>query len=84
MNQNQSIRHGQVWLDTEGKPIQAHGGSIFFENDTFYWYGENKEKALEACVATANLDDYRTGEYVVMHQKIFTIGRIWEILLNRS
>ena len=44
MNQNQSIRHGQVWLDTEGKPIQAHGGSIFFENDTFYWYGENKEK----------------------------------------
>jgi len=42
----QSIRPGQVWLDTEGKRIQAHGGSIFYdsENDTFYWYGENKEK----------------------------------------
>lgn|SRR5690606_12767993 len=41
-----SIRPGQVWLDTEGKRIQAHGGSIFYdsENDTFYWYGENKEK----------------------------------------
>ena len=33
-----------MWLDTEGKRIQAHGGSIFCENDTYYWYGENKEK----------------------------------------
>jgi len=40
---NTCIRPGQVWLDTEGKRIQAHGGSMFFENDTFYWYGENKE-----------------------------------------
>lgn len=41
-----SIRPGQVWLDTEGKRIQAHGGSIFYENDTYYWYGENKEKTV--------------------------------------
>lgn len=41
-----SIRPGQVWLDTEGKRIQAHAGSVFFENDTFYWYGENKEKTV--------------------------------------
>lgn len=39
-----SIRPGQVWLDTTGERIQAHGGSIFVENDTYYWYGENKEK----------------------------------------
>ncbi|KAA9106634.1 family 43 glycosylhydrolase [Microbacterium rhizomatis] len=39
-----SIRPGQVWLDTKGERIQAHGGSLFYENDTFYWYGENKEK----------------------------------------
>jgi len=41
-----SIKPGQPWLDTEGKRIQAHGGSIFYENDTFYWYGENKEKTV--------------------------------------
>ncbi len=35
---------GQVWTDTEGKRIQAHGGSVFYENGTYYWYGENKEK----------------------------------------
>lgn len=39
-----SFRPGQLWLDTEGKPIQAHGGSILHENGTFYWYGENKER----------------------------------------
>ena len=38
-----SFRPGQEWLDTNGKPIQAHGGSVFFENGTYYWYGENKE-----------------------------------------
>ncbi|MHA6483299.1 family 43 glycosylhydrolase [Paenibacillus sp. strain BS8-2] len=41
-----SIKPGQVWLDTEGKRIQAHGGSIYYENDTFYWYGEDKEKTV--------------------------------------
>lgn len=39
-----SIRPGQVWLDTEGKRIQAHGGSILYLDGTYYWYGENKEK----------------------------------------
>lgn len=39
-----SIRPGQIWLDTEGKRIQAHGGSVFYEDGFYYWYGENKEK----------------------------------------
>lgn len=40
-----SIRPGQVLLDTNGKRVQAHGGSIFYEEstETFYFYGENKE-----------------------------------------
>ena len=41
-----SIRPGKVWLDTEGKRIHAHGGSVFFENGIFYFYGENKEKSV--------------------------------------
>jgi hypothetical protein len=39
-----SIRPGQVWLDTSGNRIHAHGGSILFEDGVFYWYGENKER----------------------------------------
>jgi hypothetical protein len=41
-----SIRPGQIWLDTNGNRIQAHGGSIITVDGTFYWYGENKERSL--------------------------------------
>ena len=39
-----SMRPGQIWLDTEGKRIHAHGGSVLYFNETYYFYGENKEK----------------------------------------
>jgi hypothetical protein len=38
-----SIRPGQIWLDTDGKRIQAHGGSVMYLDGMYYWYGENKE-----------------------------------------
>ena len=42
-NLARSFQPGRVWLDTAGKPIQAHGGSIIKVGETYYWYGENKE-----------------------------------------
>lgn len=33
---------GAVFSDTDGTPIQAHGGGILPIGDTYYWYGENK------------------------------------------
>ncbi len=36
--------HFMDWLDTESKPIQAHGGSVLYREVEYYWYGENKEK----------------------------------------
>ncbi|MDN4474728.1 family 43 glycosylhydrolase [Demequina sp. SYSU T00192] len=39
-----SFRPGEEWLDTSGRPIQAHGGSVLELDGTFYWYGENKER----------------------------------------
>jgi hypothetical protein len=44
-----SIKPGQKWLDTSGNVINAHGGGMFYEDDTFYWYGENKEKTDGIC-----------------------------------
>ncbi len=38
-----SFTPGKTWLDTAGKPIQAHAGSIIEADGAFYWYGENKE-----------------------------------------
>ncbi|KAK9165334.1 hypothetical protein Scep_000525 [Stephania cephalantha] len=36
---------GRVWLDTDGNPIQAHGGGILYAKrlGKYYWYGENKD-----------------------------------------
>lgn len=40
------IRPGKIWNDTKGNPIQAHGFTVFFDENTgmYYWFGENKEK----------------------------------------
>ncbi|MFC9947956.1 family 43 glycosylhydrolase [Streptomyces pratensis] len=38
-----SIRPGQIWLDTNGNRIHAHAGSLLYEDGIYYWYGENKE-----------------------------------------
>ncbi len=37
-----SFRPGQIWLDSSGNPIQAHGGGILYTQGTYYWFGENK------------------------------------------
>lgn len=34
---------GEVWPDSDGKPINAHGGGILFHQGTYYWYGEIKQ-----------------------------------------
>jgi Glycosyl hydrolases family 43 len=40
---NKCIVPGEVWRDTDGKPINAHGGGVLFHDGTYYWYGELKE-----------------------------------------
>jgi len=39
-----SFKPGEQWFDTNGKLIQAHGGSVLYEDGIYYWYGENKDK----------------------------------------
>jgi hypothetical protein len=36
-----SFRPGEVWCDTEGNRVQAHGGGMFYEDGTYYWFGEH-------------------------------------------
>lgn len=49
MGEQNAIYPGRPWRDTNGKRIQAHGGQLFFENDTYYWYGENKDRTDGKC-----------------------------------
>src|SRR5208283_2986453 len=53
------FRPGQVWLDTAGQPINAHGGGMLFHKGTYYWYGENKEGPTWLPESTKAWDGFR-------------------------
>ena len=36
--------NGEVWRDTSGERINAHGGALLQVDEKYYWYGEHKVK----------------------------------------
>lgn len=38
-----AIRSGEVWNDTDGRPVNAHGGGMLVHEGAYYWYGEIKQ-----------------------------------------
>ena len=34
-----AFRPGRTWLDSGGRPIEAHQGCVLFDRGTYYWYG---------------------------------------------
>ena len=65
-NRYHSIRPGEVWLDINGNPIQAHGFQVFYEDEDsmYYWYGENKEfTTLGSNVWTWGIRAYRSRDF---------------------
>ncbi len=49
---NTSFTPGERWLDTDGQPIQAHGGALLRHGDAWYWYGEDKTAHINSKVTT--------------------------------
>lgn len=37
-----AFRPGEIWADTSGNAINAHGGGMLVNNGTYYWFGEHK------------------------------------------
>jgi len=60
----QCIHPGELWVDNEGKHIQAHGGGITKLNDTFYWFGEDRAPEnppvlrCVSCYSSTNFTDW--------------------------
>lgn len=50
------FRPGQIWLDGDGEPIQAHGGGVIHHEGIYYWYGENKDGPTITSTAINRLD----------------------------
>ena len=53
---------GEIWPDTDGHPVQAHGGGILTHGNMNYWYGEDRTPGgpgAVACYSSTNLHDWR-------------------------
>ena len=53
------VTPGSIWKDTDGNPINAHGGGLLYHNGTYYWYGEYK-KGKTVLPEWATWECYRT------------------------
>ncbi len=42
MQKNKSFRPGELWLDNNQMPINAHGGGMLHHDNRYYWFGEHK------------------------------------------
>ncbi len=48
---------GASWRDTEGYPIQAHGGGILRHEGKYYWYGEDRSRGYVGIGVSAYVSD---------------------------
>jgi len=63
-----SFHPAQIWFDTYGTAINAHGGGVIFFEGIYYWYGEHKLKGKSEatfadggihCYSSVNLIDWK-------------------------
>ncbi|MGC8744309.1 MAG: discoidin domain-containing protein [Verrucomicrobiia bacterium] len=70
-----SIRSGEVWYDTSGNVIQAHGGCIIQVGNRFYWYGEDRETGKHSqairCYSSTDLKNWEFRNKV-LSEKTFS------------
>ena len=58
---------GELWPDNQGVHINAHGGGILVQGDTYYWFGEHKTEGKAGnraqvgvhCYSAKNLYDWK-------------------------
>jgi hypothetical protein len=56
------FRPGELWPDTSGVPINAHGGGFLFHNGVYYWFGEFKTAGPRGNVANVGVSVYSSRD----------------------
>jgi len=60
------IRNGEIWRDTQGNVIHAHGGYILKHEGMYYWYGENRlDDLYVSCYASTDLVNWTFRNHVL-------------------
>ncbi|MGW8179561.1 MAG: beta-glucanase, partial [bacterium] len=53
---------GQLWLDSSGIPINAHGGGILTHNDKYYWFGQHMVEGRKGNKAQVGVHCYSSDD----------------------
>jgi hypothetical protein len=59
---SQTIIPGELWFDTDGKMINAHGGGILYYKNKYYWFGEFKGMGKEGAKAMDGVSCYSSKD----------------------
>ena len=54
--------NGELWRDTDGVHINAHGGGLLKDGDTWYWYGEHKIEGTKGNRAQVGVGCYSSKD----------------------
>jgi hypothetical protein len=56
------FRPGELWADTDGVPINAHGGGFLYRQGTYYWFGEFKTEGPGGNAANVGVSVYTSRD----------------------
>ena len=56
------FRPGEIWPDTNGVHLNAHGGGMLFHGGTYYWFGEHKVAGDAGNVAQVGVHVYSSTD----------------------
>ncbi|MDQ2799677.1 MAG: family 43 glycosylhydrolase [Armatimonadota bacterium] len=89
----QVIRPGEVWHDTAGRIIQAHGAGMLQAGKTYYWFGEDKTQGSPfqnvTCYSSTDLAHWAFCGNMLTRQGVGDLGpnRVVErpkVIFNRT
>lgn len=57
---NDKLINGEIWRDSDGNIIHAHGGGMLYLDGYYYWYGENRtENNYVSCYRSKDLINWQ-------------------------
>ncbi len=60
------LSNGEIWKDTDGNDIHAHGGCIIFHDGYYYWYGEDRRADhYVSCYRSKNLASWEFRNWIL-------------------
>jgi hypothetical protein len=60
----ESFTPGEIWKDTDGVHINAHGGGVIHHGGTYYWFGEHKISGPKGNSAQVGVGCYSSADLI--------------------